>query len=213
MTKATTKIPAKIPKVPSGAELLQRLRILKSNVAYTTQQLRKQKMELWRTAYLYFETSATKGFTHAEIANHLANEIEGTSAQYWRNQRARGEFCKVANIDAEVALPSAVSQVNQHGRIKGAHLQRLTALLNEGVGPSEINRELTRLGYKKLRPIPEYRRRDIRRHKKQWSDWEPELTTMLSNIAATTDKKGVRIALSIFVDDKEVFGVANYDPE
>lgn len=209
MTPTKTQV-----KVPTPAQLRHKIANLKKACDHTKAKYKRQKLELWQNVYVYFEMRATKSsLTDQEIGQELV-DAAGGNLTFWLRARKQGEFIRRVNLDCESAFPSSVSQLTSYApeTIKPQHLKTLVAMLNSGAGPSDVNKKLEDLGYKALTPMPKWRKKAIRKNKKEWADWTPEFEKMLSGLLAMTDSNP-DIEIIVNVNQEQRLRVANFEWE
>lgn len=189
----------------SAAKLLQRIRSLKRTVEITTKKLHRQKIELWLNTYLYCETVEGKEkWSRGEAYAELVETVGGNSG-YWGRARSIGQFIRTHRLDCEEVWCSSLSKVGCR-IINPKDFPRIRKALEDGMGPSQFDRLLCELGYKAFPKLPAWNKKMIRRAKKQWEDWEPEMRQLVAGIGATHDKSP-SIELVLKVSGKEVVSV------
>lgn len=188
------------------AKLLHRIRSVYKDVSYVASKLKRLKTELYANVYAYVEAlCSTRKLHPSEVFESLVTDV-GASKQYWARCYAYGRTIRVAKLDVETVRPSSLCMLPM-GKdvIEPKHLRPLAKLLNDGAGPAAVARALDKFGYKPntstgLKPLASARVAEIKKSKKSFKDWKPEIQSLAKQIAATTDGH-VKVRLELYVND------------
>lgn len=200
---SATKMP-----VVSSAKLLQRLKDNLDFVRNTRLKFRRQKIELFTNTYMYCEQKATEDskLVVQDVFRELSSSLGG-SAACWRNRYTTGKFIKAQRIDIDAANPSGLAAASRWP-LKDDDAKKVAHLVNTKAGGKVVMAWLRDRGYAPMQTVPDWRKKEVRVHKKTWADWKPDLQKMLDGMAMTTD--GTQTLTLIFkVGSKEALSVTN----
>lgn len=192
--------------VVSSAKLLQRLKDNLDFVRNTRLKFRRQKIELFTNTYMYCEQKATEDskLVVNDVIRELSSSLQG-SVQCWRNRYNTGKFIRAQKIDLDAANPSGLAAASRWP-LKDDDAKKVAHLVNTKAGGKVVMAWLRDRGYAPMQTVPDWRKKEVRVHKKTWADWKPDLQKMLDGMAMTTDGSQ-SLCLSFKVGSREVLSV------
>lgn len=190
----------KAMKLPSAASLMQKIRILSKDIHIGVEKVRRQKLELYQSVYLYCEVCATEDqWNCRDCYDYLAKSV-GRHPKTWENYRKQGELIRMQQLDLDMVVPAALYVLPKV--IEPKDLPKIAKLLNDGASAAKVEKTMIEMGYSHLPPVPEHTRKAIRMHKHEWKDWTKEMKQLLANMAHTSDAKTLKLALRLMVNGK-----------
>lgn len=188
---------------PKPAQVLNRIRQCMTRIAHAVKDHREQMHELSKDTYIYIELLMTDGYSKADAFIELAEKLDATynRVTHWYK---RGFFMRTQSINTKKARASSLAQVACRTITNRTHLKKLVSMLNDGVGPSDINRQMAKYGYKSDPATPPWARK-LAKKKEMIKDWEGELVEMRKALETCAPGDTVRIVVSI--DGRRVIAV------